>query len=82
MGGGTVPRMTSHPLDPRDPDRIEGVLATIKSVWSADSDLRLTQLIVNAAKLAGRDVVAPELFSLEDDDLLVGLEAYQRLPGT
>lgn len=60
----------------RDPDRIEDVLAAIRSVWVEDPDLRLTQLVVNAAKFAGRDVVTPELYSLEDDELMLGLEAY------
>lgn len=72
--------MTSQQRSNRDPDRIDVVLSAIRAVWSADPDLRLAQLVVNAANLAGRDVISPELFSLEDDDLLAGLDAYQQLP--
>lgn len=61
----------------RDPERIDPVLEAIRSVWSLDPDLRLSQLVVNAARFAGRDVVSPELFSLEDDMLLNGLNAYE-----
>lgn len=60
----------------RDAGRIDVVLAMVRSVWAAYPDLRLSQLIVNAAKSANRDVVSPELFSLEDDSLLLGLEKY------
>lgn len=72
-------RMTSHPRDRREPERIGEVLDAIRSAWSADPDLRLAQLVVNAAKLAGRNVVASELFHLEDDELLVGLSEYRNL---
>lgn len=74
--------MTSRQRSHRDPDRIEVVLSAIRSVWSADPDLRLAQLLVNAANFAGRDAISRELSSLEDDDLLAGLEAYQHLPRT
>jgi len=69
--------MTSQRPDDRHPDRIESVLSAIRAVWSVDPDLRLTQLIVNAANFAGREVVVAELFSLEDGELLAGLEEYR-----
>ena len=71
--------MTSHPHDRRDPERIDEVLDAIRSAWSASPDLRLAQLVVNAANLAGRSVVAPELFHLEDEVLLAGLSEYRNL---
>lgn len=68
--------MTSQRPNDRHLDRIENVLSAIRAIWSVDPDLRLTQLVVNAANFAGREVVMPELFSLGDDELLAGLEAY------
>ena len=61
----------------RDPDRIDGVLETVRSLWEPDPDLRLGQLVVIAANLAGRQVICPEIFSLEDDELVAGLDAYR-----
>lgn len=67
--------MTGPPSH-RPADRIDTVVSAIRAIWTADPDLRLAQLVVNAANLAGREVVVPELYSLEDGDLLAGLEAY------
>jgi uncharacterized protein YihD (DUF1040 family) len=58
----------------RDPKRILQILATLENVWQDDPDIRLGQLIVTAANLSGRKVVCPELFSLEDEDMMRGLE--------
>ena len=60
----------------RDPDRIPKVLKAVEDLWRRDPDLRLGQLLVNATKYSGRHVVCPEVFSLEDEALLVGLERY------
>ena len=66
-----------HGKKSRNPERIDEVLDAVRSVWVLDPDLRLSQLVVNAAKFAGTDVVAPELFHLEDDSLLQGLVRYE-----
>ena len=62
----------------RDPKRIAGLLHALEEVWRTGPDLRLTQIIVGAANLSGRRIVCPELFSLEDEDLLRGLEELAR----
>lgn len=73
----------SSPPSHRPADRIDTVVSAIRTIWAADPDLRLAQLVINAANLAGREVVVPELYSLEDGDLLAGLEVYAqaRSPG-
>jgi|GEM_PF-4602362 len=59
-------------LKPRDPARIPAVLEVLRDVWSPHPDLRLAQLIVNAAAKArpGTDV-----FFVEDEDLLIGMRS-------
>lgn len=52
----------------RDPDRIDGVLSIVAAVWKASPDLRLGQLIWNAARIAGVDV-----FQIEEDRLTMAL---------
>jgi uncharacterized protein YihD (DUF1040 family) len=54
---------------PRDPDRIDIVLAELAAYWSRHPDLRLGQLVVNAARRAGVD----DAYVVEDDRLLEGL---------
>ena len=56
----------------RDPDRIEPLLELVAQVWTTDPDLRLGQLLVNAARLGGwtNDF---DIFSAEDDVLEKGL---------
>lgn len=52
---------------PRDPQRIPDVLHLIEKVWQKHPDLRLGQLLLNHI-----DPVSPcpELYYLEDDELL------------
>lgn len=58
----------------RDPARIASVLRTLQAVWMGEPDMRLCQLIVNAAKAAEHsDITKSEIFYLEDDKLLEGL---------
>ena len=64
---------------PRPPSRIEELLCAVRIVWRNDPDLRLGQLIIGAANLSGREVVSPELFNLEDDQLLRGLLAFSEM---
>ena len=47
----------------------ESVLAALAAAWRANSDLRLCQLLVNAL-----GVTAPQVFYVEDEQLLVGLK--------
>ena len=75
-----VKRMPRRPT--RDPARITGLLKALEDVWRDNADWRLGQLIVNAAKarLSGRQVVCPEIFYLEDGDMLKGIEDLAKKP--
>lgn len=52
----------------RDPDRIPVILKEIEKVWKRNPDLRLGQLIVDAAD------TEDNVFYIEDENLLAGLE--------
>ena len=58
----------------RDPKRIADVLKALETVWREEPDLRLGQIIVSAVNLSGRQVVCPEIFYLEDNAMLKGIE--------
>jgi uncharacterized protein YihD (DUF1040 family) len=58
----------------RDPKRIAGLLKVLEEAWRDEPDCRLGQLIVSAAILSGRKVVCPEIFYLEDEEMLKGIE--------
>jgi uncharacterized protein YihD (DUF1040 family) len=49
-------------------------LKVLEETWREEPDLRLGQIIVSAANLSGRQVVCPEIFHLEDEDMLKGIE--------
>ena len=51
----------------RDPGRIDGVLRAVAARWRAEPDLRLGQLLVNAARFGEPSA---DLFYVEDDDLV------------
>jgi uncharacterized protein YihD (DUF1040 family) len=57
----------------RDPARIDAVLAEVRRVWEAEPDLRLGQLICNAARV---HTGTPDPFNLEDDKLVDALRAH------
>lgn len=57
----------------RDPERIEPMLALVAEVWRKYPDLRLGQLIDDAAVLASGAGDAVSVFSIEDDVLANGL---------
>ena len=59
---------------PRDPARIPVVLDKLREVWEKSPNLRLAQLVVNAA---GQP--CPDIFNLEDDTLLRGLAALDAM---
>ena len=57
----------------RDPKRIEPILQLIRDIWYISSDLRLTQLIMNALKMN------QDPYYIEDDKLKKALEEYKKL---
>jgi hypothetical protein len=57
----------------RDPDRIEVMLDKLREVWLTDPDLRLGQIIVISTK---PNNPCPEVFHVEDNKLLKGLDEY------
>ncbi|MDT9000629.1 hypothetical protein RQP53_15245 [Paucibacter sp. APW11] len=56
----------------REPARIDDVLAAIRLAWVESPDLRLGQLLVNAIR---PKEPCPEVFYVEDDQLLAALQA-------
>lgn len=50
----------------RDPARIDRMLATMGELWRKNRDLRLAQIVVNAA---GPGEPTPRIFYTEDDVL-------------
>jgi len=61
----------------RDKNRIEPTLKIVKELWKKYPDLRLGQLLINAASVDGTD-----LFYIEDYDLLQALnKIWQLSPG-
>jgi uncharacterized protein YihD (DUF1040 family) len=58
----------------RDPARIDEVLKLLHEVWTLEPDLRLGQLIYNAARIRGPDL--SDVFSIEDSSLYKGLVRY------
>ncbi len=61
----------------RDPARIDEMLAALREVWQREPDLRLGQLIFNAARM--RDANIDDVFSIEDGTLHKGLIRYLEL---
>lgn len=53
----------------RDPKRIDPMLEKLSEAWKLYPDMRLGQLIVVCAK-------SNNLFGMEDDELLKGIEVY------
>jgi len=54
----------------RDPNRIEPMLTLIRKIWYRSPDLRLTQLIMNALKMA------EDPYYVEDETLIKALKEY------
>jgi uncharacterized protein YihD (DUF1040 family) len=55
----------------RNPNRIDGVIETLRAAWKICPDLRLGQLL-----LATTDDVAPKAFYREDDVWIEKLSAF------
>lgn len=62
----------------RDPNRIDPMLALLGKTWKKNPDLRLGQLLVNAARPSEP---VPQIFYLEDDAMEDGLRALAELTG-
>lgn len=58
----------------RDPSRIDEVLQLLRQVWTLEPDLRLGQLIFNAARSCEPGL--SDVFSIEDSNLYKGLVRY------
>jgi uncharacterized protein YihD (DUF1040 family) len=59
----------------RNPERIEEMLPVLRTIWEKNPDLRLAQIIVNAAR---PEVPCPQIFYVEDDMLLQGLHQLSK----
>lgn len=55
----------------RDPDRITEMVIFLKTVWEQSPDMRLGQLVMNAAAYGNR--MSNDIFYVEDDVVLAGL---------
>lgn len=56
----------------RDPNRIKPIIEKLEEVWMLYPDIRLGQLIVICAQ-------AGDIFGIEDDKMLEGIEKYINL---
>ena len=59
----------------RDKERIPKVLKELEKIWKSNPDLRLGQIIVIATKPVEP---SPEVFHIEDDDILKGIQAINK----
>ncbi|WP_323143322.1 hypothetical protein [Massilia phyllosphaerae] len=58
----------------RDPARINEVLELLREIWTIEPDLRLGQLIYNAARISEPGL--SDVASIEDTSLCKGLARY------
>lgn len=58
----------------RDPGRIDEMLELVREIWLIEPDLRLGQLVFNAARMREPDL--SDVFSIEDGTLRKGLVRY------
>lgn len=61
----------------RDPGRIDDMLELLRKIWQLEPDLRLGQLIFNAARI--RESELRDVYSIEDGTLRKGLVGYLEL---
>lgn len=59
----------------RDSKRIPKVLKELEQIWKANPDYRLGQLLVVAVRPTSP---APQIFNIEDEDLMLGLKAFAK----
>lgn len=62
----------------RDPKRIEPTLRALAMYWHAHPDLRLGQIVSNAATLS-TEFLTPQPFYIEDDMLVAGIVELWKL---
>jgi len=62
----------------RDPKRIPEILNELKGIWSSFPDLRLGQLIINAAGMWDMNTMDAErkLYYMEDEELIKFLRKH------
>lgn len=60
----------------RNLSRIVPILYILVEIWHYEPDLRLCQILSNAARHSG--FKNPDLFSLEDDELYKCLKRYEK----
>ena len=61
----------------RDPARIDDMLELLGEIWRLEPDLRLGQLVFNAARM--REPELQDVYSIEDGALRKGLVRYLEL---
>lgn len=61
----------------RDPARIDEMVLVLRDIWRREPDLRLGQLIFNAARMG--DSTVEDVFNIEDGVLRKGLVRYLEL---
>ena len=66
-----------RPLNMRDPKRIDEMLDLLRQIWIQEPDLRLGQLVFNAARM--RELEISDVYSIEDESLQKGLRRYLEL---
>ena len=64
-------------LTMRDPARIDEILELVREAWTLQPDLRLGELVYNAARIHKPGL--SDVFSIEDDSLYQGLVRYLEL---
>ena len=71
----------------RDPRRIRRILGELAALWSSSPDLRLGQLILNAAKVehfkgrSNNDMLAEQnqdIYNVEDEELIRRICTYMK----
>lgn len=58
----------------RDPARNIGIVNKLQEIWQRNPDIRLAQLVFN---VSGATQPCPEIFCLENDKLLCGLDNFE-----
>jgi uncharacterized protein YihD (DUF1040 family) len=61
----------------RDPARINDIVELLGEVWRHEPDLRLGQLVFNAARIRSPNI--EDIYSIEDSELKKGLSRYLEL---
>lgn len=59
----------------RDPKRIDEMLDLLRQIWSQEPDLRLGQLVYNAARMRTPEI--SDIYNIEDAVLRKGLLRYK-----